>query len=351
MDIINVLRETQSAVIPIGCILAGVLAGTLAEKIIFSRLRKASAQTPWKSDDIITNALVGMPVLWGTVAGAYAAITSISMSQKLLHNLEKFLLLIVIMSVTVVCARAASGFIKYYAQEKQNLLPSASIFTKITKLVIFIIGALIILQSIGISITPIITALGVGGLAVSLALQDTLSNLFSGLQITMSRQINPGDYVRLDTGEEGYVTDITWRNTTIRALPNNMVVVPNAKLAGAIVTNYYLPQQEMAVLVQVGVAYESDLKKVETVTIETGREVMQEVPGGVPEFEPFIRYHTFADFSINFTVILRAREYVDQYLIKHEFVKRLHQRYNREGITIPFPIRTVHLPGSPALPK
>ena len=185
----------------------------------------------------------------------------------------------------------------------------------------------------------------------SLALQDTLSNLFSGLQITMSRQINPGDYVRLDTGEEGYVTDITWRNTTIRALPNNMVVVPNAKLAGAIVTNYYLPQQEMAVLVQVGVAYESDLKKVETVTIETGREVMQEVPGGVPEFEPFIRYHTFADFSINFTVILRAREYVDQYLIKHEFVKRLHQRYNREGITIPFPIRTVHLPGSPALPK
>jgi len=347
----NFLHEIKSLAIPIICILAGMLMGTLAEKIIFSRLRKAAAQTPWKSDEIIINAFSGIPVLWGTVVGVYTAISSIPISQKLLHNLEKLLLTIVVLSVTVVCARAAGGFIKHYAQEKQNLLPSASIFTKITKLIIFIIGVLIILQTLGISITPIITALGVGGLAVSLALQDTLSNLFSGLQITISRQIKPGDYVRLDTGEEGYVTDITWRNTTIRALPNNMIVIPNAKLAGTIVTNYYLPQKEMAVLVQVGVDYESDLKKVEAVTIDTAREVMKGVPGGIPEFEPFIRYHTFGDFSINFSVILRGKEYVDQYLIKHEFIKRLHRRYSEEGITIPFPIRTVHLQEAPSLHK
>ena len=111
----------------------------------------------------------------------------------------------------------------------------------------------------------------------------------------------------------------------------------------AIVTNYYFPEKEMAVLIQVGVSYDSDLKKVERVTIEVGKELMREVPGGVPEFEPFIRYHTFADFSINFTVILRAKEFVDQYLIKHEFVKRLHQRFKKEGIEIPFPIRTVYM--------
>jgi len=70
---------------------------------------------------------------------------------------------------------------------------------------------------------------------------------------------------------------------------------------------------------------------------------MQQVAGGVPAFEPFIRYHTFADFSINFSVILRGNEYVDQYLIKHEFIKRLHRRYNEEGIQIPFPVRTVYL--------
>jgi len=137
--------------------------------------------------------------------------------------------------------------------------------------------------------------------------------------------------------------DITWRNTVIRQLPNNLIIIPNRKLSEAIVTNFNMPEKELAVLIQVGVSYDSDLEKVEKVTIEVAKEVMKEVQGGVPKFEPFIRYHTFDDFSINFTVILRAKEFVDQYLIKHEFVKRLKKRYDEEGIVIPFPIRTVYL--------
>lgn len=122
-----------------------------------------------------------------------------------------------------------------------------------------------------------------------------------------------------------------------------LIVIPNSKLASVIIINYYLRGREIAVLVQVGVSYDSDLQKVERVTIEVGKEVMREAPRGVPEFELFIRYHTFADFSINFTVILRAKGFVDQYLIKHEFIKRLHQRFKEEEIEIPFPRRTVYL--------
>jgi len=201
----------------------------------------------------------------------------------------------------------------------------------------------LILNTLNINITPFITSLGIAGLAVGLALQDTLSNFFAGLYILISKKIKPGDYISLDSGIEGYVEDITWRNTTIRQLPNNIVIVPNSKLASSIITNYYLPEKELAVLVQVGVSYNSDLEKVERVTIEVAKEVMKEVPGGVPNFEPFIRYHTFGDFSINFTVILRAQSYVDRYLVTHEFIKRLHKRYKEEGIEIPFPIRTVYL--------
>jgi small-conductance mechanosensitive channel len=95
------------------------------------------------------------------------------------------------------------------------------------------------------------------------------------------------------------------------------------------------------VLVQVGVDYASDLGRVEQFVSEVGGEVMAQVRGGVPDFVPFIRYHTFADSSINFTVILRAKEFTDQYLITHEFVKRLHVRFDDEGIVIPFPIRTI----------
>jgi len=162
------------------------------------------------------------------------------------------------------------------------------------------------------------------------------------VNIQMVPRVKIGDYVKLDSGEEGYVTDINWRSTKIRMLPNNVVLVPNEKLTKAIITNYYLPDKEMAVLVNLGVHYESDLKKVEKITCEVAGEVMREVPGGVLEFKPFIRYGSFGDFSINFTVILRAREFADQYLVKHEFIKRLHERYEKEGIVIPYPIRAIN---------
>jgi small-conductance mechanosensitive channel len=186
-----------------------------------------------------------------------------------------------------------------------------------------------------------LTALGVGGLAVALALQEPLANFFAGLFITLAGQIRVGDYVRLDSGQEGYVVDFSWRSTRLRMLANNLVVVPNAKLAQAIVVNHHLPSQDLAVLVDVGVDYGCDLRHVERVAVDVGRDVMRDVTGGVPEFDPFVRYHTFGESSIDFTVILRAKEFVDQYLIKHEFVKRLHARFNEEGIVIPFPIRTI----------
>jgi small-conductance mechanosensitive channel len=208
---------------------------------------------------------------------------------------------------------------------------------------IFSIGALIILQSVGISITPLVTALGIGGLAVALALQPTLSNLFAGLQIIISKQVEVGDYVQLDSGQKGYVTDVSWRNTKIRELPNNLIVVPNSKLADSIVTNFNQPQKEMSVLVKCGVSYDSDLEKVEKVTIDVAKKVLKKIQGGESEFEPFIRFHTFGDSSIDFSVILRVKEFVNKYLIRHEFIKALHKRYNKEGINIPFPIRTVYM--------
>jgi small-conductance mechanosensitive channel len=167
------------------------------------------------------------------------------------------------------------------------------------------------------------------------------ADFFARLFITLAGQIRVGDYVELDSGQEGYIVDFSWRSTRLRMLANNLIVVPNARLAQAIVVNHHLPSQDLAVLVPVGVDYGSDLRHVERVVVEVGREVMTEVPGGVPEFKPFIRYHRFGDSSVDFNVILRAKEFVDQHLIKHEFVKRLHARFDQEGIVIPFPIRTV----------
>jgi len=220
-------------------------------------------------------------------------------------------------------------------------LPVSSLTRNIAWGLVATIGLLVILNGLGLSITPMLTALGVGGLAVALAMKEPLANFFAGVFLTLGGQIRLGDYVKLDSGQEGYVADFSWRSTRLRMLPNNLVIVPNAKLAQAIVVNHHLPSQDLAVLVEVGVDYTSDLTHVEHVVTDVGRAVMTEVPGGIAGFEPFIRYHTFADSSVNFTVILRAAEFVDQYVIKHEFIKRLHARFAREGIVIPFPIRTI----------
>ena len=125
-------------------------------------------------------------------------------------------------------------------------------------------------------------------------------------------------------------------------LPNNVVVIPNKMIVTSKILNYYYPSTDMAVLVQVGVHYESDLEKVERVAIEVGSDIMKTVQGGVPEFTPFIRYHTFDNFSINFTVILRCKEFVDNYLVKHEFIKALHKRFAQEDICIPYPINAIN---------
>jgi len=277
------------------------------------------------------------------MAAVYAGIVFSPADSEIVGLAGRFLSVLWLISLTLVGFRVSDELIHRYASKLSAALPLTSLTQNIARGSILAIGALMVLNNLGVSITPMLAALGVGGLAVALALQDTLSNLFAGVYITIARQIRMGDYVKLDSGDEGHVMDIAWRNTRLKTLSNNWVVIPNTKLAQAIVTNFDLPSPELAVLVEVVVDYKSDLKEVERVTVEVGTQVMREVSGGILQFEPFIRYHTFGEVGVQFTVILRGKTFVDQYLIKHEFIKRLHQRYAKEGILIPTPIRGVFM--------
>jgi len=324
-------------------LLISIFIGFIVRKILKNRISYLNQKFNLKLSLKIIKSFSNTCFFWIILIGLYISISIAELPERFYQIINKSLLISFIISLVWISSKLFVTILNSYFQEKPELSPKVSIFKIIIKVVIYFIGFILILNTLNISITPFITSLGIAGLVVGLALQDTLSNFFAGLYILISKKIKPGDYISLDSGIEGYVEDITWRNTTIRQLPNNIVIVPNSKLASSIITNYYLPEKELAVLVQVGVSYNSDLEKVEKVTIEVAKEVMKEVPGGVPNFEPFIRYHTFGDFSINFTVILRAQTYVDRYLVTHEFIKRLHKRYKEEGIEIPFPIRTVYL--------
>jgi len=341
MIMITDLMLFNEFLLPLAFILGGLTLGWVFDRYILHKIKKIATRTKWEGYDVIIRAIHGMIMLWFALAGIYGALHSVDVRPIILTTGLKILRVIVILSVTIALARIAVGFVDLYSKRAGGVFVTTTLFSNITKIVVFVIGLLVVLDALGISITPMLTALGVGGLAVALALQDTLSNLFAGIHIIASRKLRPGDYIRIESGDEGHVTDITWRNTTIRAFANNMIVVPNAKLASSVVTNFHMPEIQMAVPVTVGVSYSSDLEKVERVTVEVAKAVMNEVEGGVPGYEPFLRFHTFGDSSINFTVYLQAQEYNDLYLVKHEFVKRLHKRYNEEGIEIPFPIRTI----------
>ncbi|MDD5496120.1 MAG: mechanosensitive ion channel family protein [Candidatus Omnitrophica bacterium] len=336
------IKELTINLIPILVFLAVFFAALLVRNVLFRHLLRWAKKTTTHVDDIIVRATKGPSLIWCLMLAIYFALGVSALPKEFVAAATKTIIVLAIASVTLVLSNITRDSIKTYSRRIHPELAASSLTENIARIVIFGIGILIILNSLGISITPILATLGVGGLAVALALQDTLSNLFSGFYMLLARQVKVGDYVKLESGEEGYVTDINWRVTKIKMLPNNVVLVPNSKVTQTIITNYYLPDKQLAVLVNLGVHYESDLKKVEKVTVEVAKETMKEVTGGVPDFDPFIRYNNFGDFSIDFTVILRGKEFVDQYLVKHEFIKRLHERYNKEGIIIPYPIRAIN---------
>ena len=258
------------------------------------------------------------------------------------NTLTRALTIVAIVAATLLAARIAGGLLRRW-MAKTGAVPATSIFVNITRAAILIVGAAFVLSVLGISVTPVLTALGVGGLAVALALQDTLSNLFAGLQIVASKQIRPGDYLLLDTGQEGTVTDTAWRTTTLRTQSDNLVIVPNSVLAQAIVTNYRLPAEAVATTIEFGVGYDADLSQVERLVTEVARETMDEAGHDVGERDPIVRFRAFQESQILCAAVLYVPGYSDQFPLRSAFIKRLHERFTAEGLSFPFPARTVHM--------
>jgi len=161
-----------------------------------------------------------------------------------------------------------------------------------------------------------------------------LSNLFAGIFNSIAGQVRMGDYVRLDSGAEGHVVDFNWRSTRLKAVAGNMIVVPNAKLAQAIVTNYTLPTSDLGFSVDFTAAVASDLAKVERVAMDVAQSVIRDVPGAMKDADPAVRFIAFADTGVRVSVMVRALTFVDQGLVKSELIKRLHVRLRQEGIDV-----------------
>ncbi len=320
-----------------------VLAALAFRAALFAGFRRWSGRSVHES--VFLQAIRLPSLLWCIVLALFVAIELAELPRRLSTQLQVVLEAAIILSVTITIAGVLASLVATASERRALGVGVTGLAQTSVRLAVLILGGLVLLSSLGIAITPILTALGVGGLALALALQDTLSNLFAGMHLLADRPIRVGDYVRLSVESvEGYVVDVGWRSTRVRTLQNNVIIVPNSKVAQSVITNYELPESRMALLIRVGVDYAADPDRVEGLLVEEAKSAVGSVPGLLADPAPSARLIPgFGEYALDFTLVCHVERFVDQYEVQHHLRKRILRRLRAEGLAIPYPVRTIEM--------
>jgi small-conductance mechanosensitive channel len=316
----------------------------LVSRIFKTYIQHWAVKSKVPFEKLLVEALHGPLLILLLLIGGRVVLDAVELTAKMARFATVGVSLATAFILVYAAVKFYHGVLMEYGQRYEPIKPSLGILNLLGKALIIIIGLLVTLDSLSISITPLLTTLGIGGLAVALAFKDTLANFFAGLYILADRPIREGDYIKLEGGPEGYVEGVGWRSTRIRTLPNNIVIIPNSKVSESIITNYFLPERRMALLLNIAVSYGSDSRRVEKILLEEATQASSELEGLLADPPPIVRFIPgFGESALNFTLICQVREFADQYSVQHELRHRLFERFKKEGIEIPFPQRTVHL--------
>jgi len=322
---------------------AAAIALSLRGAILRSLRRWAPASSPWHA---FGESIRVPSVLWCVALALYAsneaAFEASLLPARWHERLGLLLELAVILSLTITLAGLSGAAVARASERRLLGGPVTGLAHTTTRVTVLIVGGLVVLSALGVQITPILTALGVGGLAVALALQDTLANLFAGVHLLADKPIRVGDYVKVSDNAEGFVVDIGWRSTRIRSLSNNIVVAPNQTVARATITNYSLPEPRMGLGLKVSVDYSADPDRVEALLLDEVTRALGQVPGLLREPAPTVSLIPgFGEYSLDFTVGYHVATFVAQYGVQHELRRRLIKRLGAEGVSIPVLARAV----------
>jgi len=338
------VNDPFQLLVPLVLLAVTVLGGLIVRSLLFRIVRAWTAGTESNLDVLIAGSLRGPVVLWSLILGLHLATQNSEIPKVYLTYLPRTLAVLWILSLTMAMSRLAGNAVGFYGGRVTGTQSVTSLTRKLAQLAVVAFGVAWLLRIFDVSLTPILTTLGVGGLAVALALQDTLSNLFAGFYVSISGLVHIGDYIKLNTGEEGYITDINWRCTMMQGTTNNLVIVPNSKLGQAIYTNYNLPDQRIGLSLSFGVGYDSDVDRVQAILLSETIAASAEVRGLLADPAPYVLFSPGpGDSALVFQVNFSVDGFAGQYLAQSELRKRLFKRLKQEGITMPFPTRTILL--------
>ncbi|AFZ47786.1 MscS Mechanosensitive ion channel [Cyanobacterium stanieri PCC 7202] len=323
---------------PISIFVLIVVLGLVVENRLKSIAKNVETKPNIGQYSFVLTSFNNIIFIWSIVGAIALILPMLDLPNSVNTLVETILIVVALGAATILASRLAVSIIQAYSLKNESTVSLSSLFEYLTKVIIYSTGFLIIIQSIGVEITALITAFGVGSLSIGLAFQNTLSNLISGVNIILARKIRVGDYIRIRQGEEGYVIDVELRYTIVKDIFNNITVIPNSQVINGSFKNYTLEDTSMLLPIEIGISYDSDLDQVEKITLETAKYVLENTKGGDKEYEPFMRYEKFDPFAIKFIVYLKINEYFDKLIITHEFIKNLYKNYQQENINIAYPI-------------
>lgn len=321
-------------------ILIALVIGLAIRQLILARLGAIADRTDNVYDDVFLLILKRKTILWVILVAALFTVETLPWDPTYRRLGRAILTAALVFSITLALVRGFADFLRLYGEKSGTGSAGTTLIRYVGSIVLWAVGLAVILSLFDVSLLPAITALGVGGLAVALAFQDTLANIFAGIYITLSGQIRVGDYVEIGGAEQGFVNDISWRTTTFRTLANNLIIVPNKKLAESTMINYHLPAQQLAVEITLNVAYDTDPDRIEEIIVDEILSAVGEIDGLVGE-RPAVRFNRFGDSALEIKTFPQVDKIENQFEARHRLMKRLYGRLRREGIEIPYPIRTL----------
>lgn len=311
-------------------------------KRLFHRWR-VHARTPWA--DLFLAIVEKLPVPLLLLAALYSVMEFLPLPGKYEKSGSELIFALVVAVIFYFLSKAVAAFLHRLAQREPRYERITQPAIILARLLFVILATIIILENLGIHLVALWTTLGVGSVAIALGLQETLSNAFAGLYIMADQPVGTGDYIKLDSGQEGYVVKIGWRAMALRTLGNNFIYVPNASVAKAMITNYSKPEERMSLGITVSVGYDSDPYKVERLLVEIAQQAAADgIEGLLALPAPSARFIPgFGASSLDFSLNVQVRRFVDQYLVQSELRKKILERFNKEGISMPFPTRSILL--------
>ncbi len=356
------IRESElwGPLFALGVFAAMLLAAAIAQIVLQLILKHRKRADPESIDTQVLKTVRGPVVLFLVIAGIFLGFTSLTAVTSERYDVldgwdrwaRKAWVVVVIAEVSYLASHLTQILIAWYLRTiavrtvsdiDAKLLPPVR---RLLPLVVYSVGTLVALDSIGIPISPLLAGFGIGGLAVALAVQPTLSNFFAGTYLVTEGELKEGDYIELEGGPAGFVVDVGWRSMKMRSRFNNLVIIPNSKMADSIVTNYFSPTPAMNVIVTSGVSYDADLPQVERVVLEVANQLIAESPLAVKDTEPFFGFSEFGDSNIDFFIFLQAIDRTGSFALKSELIKRIHRRFGEQGIEINYPVRKL-VPATP----